>query len=198
MPFETDDAPDHDIQQLLVTARRLARRWCTSAAEAEDVAQEAVIRLWSSASPPRNAVTWLAVVTRRLCHRERIRDQTRIRAEGVFAYDCCAVAPVAADLRLDIDRLLAHLGERDRRLIAFVVEGRHTIEIATELDCPDHNVGQMVARARRRARALRDAALSENPPSTAPADGSHGTCADDPHHGGRCSTPIRKTTAKRK
>jgi RNA polymerase sigma factor (sigma-70 family) len=188
MPFESDESPE-EITQLLTIARNMARRWCGDP-EADDIAQEAMIRLWSLRDPPRNAVTWLAVVTRRLCNRLRMRERSRSRAEGVFAVEQSSMPSASADFLLDVNRILGRLPERDRRLITSVKEGLYTIEIASLFECDARDVGQMVSRARRKARMLRDgrrAPLSEIVRRMSPSCGSRGTCTSHHNNGGRCS-----------
>lgn len=141
---------DHHIQSLLSIATRTALRWCRSAPDAEDVAQEAVLRLLEQEALPENAHTWLFVVTRRLATRSRMRELARLRAEETFA----AVAPAQPrpDVLLDVGRALTTLGPRDRRLLLRVAEGVLSNDIAAEFGCHVRDVGQMVARARRKAR----------------------------------------------
>ena len=133
MPFDPDQSSTESIDTLLTVARRLARRWCSTAADAEDAAQEAVLRLWSCRDPPRNSVTWLAVVTRRLCNRERLRQETRGQAENAFAAGLPAARATLHELLLDIDRIVDQLTDRDRRLLQYLIEGYRTQEIASGL-----------------------------------------------------------------
>lgn len=144
---------DELIDQLLRDARRMASRWCRSRADAEDVAQEAVIRLLASKSTPANVPGWLFVVTRRLSNRVRLRDLARRSAEAAYDYGVQGDAPV--ELRLDLERILSRLGARDRRLMLRVIAGEVSSAIAIEFGCHERDVGQMVSRIRRKARLLR-------------------------------------------
>ena len=144
-----------EIRALLACARRLARRWCPASADGDDVAQEAVMGLLGAGDRPRNARAWLAVVTRRLCNRHRLRDLARGSAESVYAVAKTSQT-AAYEVIFDLYRVLEKLGERDRRLIERIIEGRNTAEIADEFGCASRDVGQMVARARRKARRVRD------------------------------------------
>lgn len=186
MPIQTETSNDDHIESLLASARRMARRWCATTADADDIAQEAIIRLWSSPEQPRNAVTWLAVVTRRLCNRLRYRARARMEAEE--AYGCGAARdgtrPPAPEVLLDVERILRRMKERDRRLMLRVIEGRLTGEIASELGCGSRDVGQMVARARGKARKLRDR-RSETTCSATPPDGSRGALTIESNRGGK-------------
>jgi RNA polymerase sigma factor (sigma-70 family) len=186
MPSQTETSNEDHIEHLLASARRMARRWCTTAADADDVAQDAIIRLWSSPEQPRNAMTWLAVVTRRLCNRLRLRAHVRGGAEEAFG---CGIArdgarPPAPEVLLDVERILTRLEERDRRLMLRVIEGRLTGEIASELGCGTRDIGQMVSRARGKARKLRDTP-SETARSATPPDGSRGALTIESKRGGK-------------
>jgi RNA polymerase sigma factor (sigma-70 family) len=138
---------------LLSLARRMASRWCDSSADADDVAQEALIQYISQTSPPRNSPAWLYVVIRRLCHRRSLRERTRARAEETYVFDQRS-NPAGIELLIDVATVLERMAPRDRSLLLHVMEGALSSEIALEFDCHIHNVGQMVARARRKSRAL--------------------------------------------
>lgn len=195
MPFDPDDSHPETLETLLNVARRLARRWCATAADAEDVAQEAILRLWSGPGSPRNAVTWLAVVTRRLCNRDRLRREIRDRAEENFLRSRLPAQGALPDLLLDLDRILDRLPDRDRRLLQYLIEGYQTREIASALHCAPGDVGQMVSRVRSKARRLREcvrAKVSEIPTPATPRVGP------DKIHEGGCSHPTRDPTRCRK
>lgn len=132
----------------------MALRWCRSVADAEDVAQEALIRLIAVKETPANIPAWLFVVTRRLCNRIRLRDLARRSAEA--EYDpAVRWSDPAIELRLDVKTILSRLGTRDRRLMLRVIAGEVSSAIATEFGCRVRDVGQMVSRVRRKARLLR-------------------------------------------
>lgn len=195
MPFDPHDSDTHTIQSLLTIARRMARRWCSTAADAEDAAQESILRLWLLRDPPRNAVTWLAVVTRRLCNRDRLQQKTRSRAEEAFAAARAPAHEALHELLLDVDRIVDQLSDRDRRLLQYLTEGYQTREIASALHCAPGDVGQMVARVRSKARRLRDrlrCESSEISARTAPRVGP------EEHVEGRCSHPTRDPFCSRK
>jgi len=141
------------IAGLLQLAVRMAARWCASPADAQDVAQDALIRLLRQNQPPDNAATWLFVVTRRLSHRRTLRDRSRLEAETAFA-----TARGSPDLRIDLlmqtESVLARLTPQQRTLLRYVAEGWLTRDIADVLGCAPGNIGTMVARARTRARQV--------------------------------------------
>ena len=146
---------DAELSLLIQTARRQAARWCGSSADAEDIAQEAVLRLLRQARSPDNVVTWLYVVTRRLAHRRSVRERTRTGAEQTFT-ETHMTAALRVELVLDVGGILSRLKENDARLLTDVAEGKSSIEISVGFGCSIGNVGQMVARAREKARRIRD------------------------------------------
>ncbi|HYK02940.1 MAG TPA: RNA polymerase sigma factor [Thermoanaerobaculia bacterium] len=146
---------DAELSLLIQTARRQAARWCGSAADAEDIAQEAVLRLIRQAQTPDNIITWLFVVTRRLAHRRMLRERTRTGAEQAFS-ETHMTNGLRVELVLDVGGILSRLKEKDARLLTDVAEGKSSLEISAGFGCSIGNVGQMVARAREKARRLRD------------------------------------------
>lgn len=153
-PLATAGFSDEYIQKLLHDAQRMALRWCHSSADVEDVAQEAVIRLIAAKKAPANVPAWLFVVTRRLCNRIRLRELARLSVERDY-HSAARWSEPAVELRLDVEAVLARLNARDRRLMLRVLAGEVSSAIAREFGCRERDVGQMVARARRKARLLR-------------------------------------------
>jgi RNA polymerase sigma factor (sigma-70 family) len=146
---------DDELSLLIRTARRLAGRWCASDADADDVAQEAVLRLIRQSRAPDNAATWLFVVTRRLAYRRVLRERTRAGAEQTFS-ETQTPDSLRVDFMLDVGLILSRLKESDARLLTDMAEGKSSLEIAVGFNCSIGNVGQMVSRAREKARRLRD------------------------------------------
>ena len=144
-----------DIERLLAIAYRMALRWCCSPPDAEDVAQEAMIRYVSARAAPENPVAWLHVVVRRLSNRSRLRNVTRKAAEAEYVASSHP-ARGDIDLILELDRLLTKLGDRHRRVITLLANGAQSREIADAFGVKVRDVGQMVARARRVARRVRN------------------------------------------
>lgn len=150
MVIPEGSANESSLDAWLSAARRLARRWCDSTADADDVAQEAVVRLLRHNPLPCNLWGWLFVVTRRIAARAHERDVRRTHAESAFASQpACTGDP---DLLLDIGRILASMSPRERALLLRVAEGVQSRDIAAELGCQTRDVGQLVSRARRKAR----------------------------------------------
>ena len=179
MPFDAlENASDADLLRLyaegapdaarLLTRRltplalRLATRLLNDMAEAEDVAQEAMLRLWKAAPGWRadeaKVSTWLYTVTRNLCM-DRMR---RVKSRGGAAVDIDAVSePVdpapAAETRMTetarkaaLDEALATLPDRQREAVSLRhLEGLSNPEIAEIMDISTEAVESLTARGKR-------------------------------------------------
>jgi RNA polymerase sigma factor (sigma-70 family) len=126
-------------------------------AAAEDIAQEAFLRLFSQ--PPRRAEdpkAWLHVVAVRLAY-NYLRGERRRHAREDAAWTDRALAPrvdaqTGADGGPAIRAALDALGPRDRLLLGLRAAGRPYREIAEALGVRPSSVGQLVARASERLR----------------------------------------------
>ena len=151
-------AARHLNDQLLPGALRQAFRMLGDQAEAEDVAQEAMLRLWKQATDWRageaRISTWLYRVVHNLCI-----DRIRRRRPQVPVED--APEPVDPDPSV-LDRLaaseesraiaaaIAELPERQRQaLVLRHFEGYSNPEIGAALECSVEAVESLLARARR-------------------------------------------------
>lgn len=134
----------------------LARRMLGDAAEAEDVAQEAMLRLWRAAAAWRpgeaKVGTWLYRVASNLCL-DRLR---RRRPTGELPEDAADAGPSAlagiarADRAAALDAALAELPERQRLAIVLRhIEERGNPEIAEILGVSVEAVESLLARGRR-------------------------------------------------
>lgn len=135
-------------------ARRFARHWCNPS-DAEDAAQDVLLRFIRQHERPRNDVTWFYVVTRRVCHRMQVRVAAQREAEE--SYGRSLVRLDADNAALDVASVLRALRARDRTILQMVWSGIPAREIAARLGCKTRDVGQLVARARAKARDVRDA-----------------------------------------
>ncbi|MBP7003277.1 sigma-70 family RNA polymerase sigma factor [Amaricoccus sp.] len=133
-----------------------ARRMLGDAAEAEDVTQEAMLRLWRGAAAWRpgeaGAGTWLYRVASNLCL-DRLR---RRRPTGALPDDAPDGRPAAtaalarADRAAALDAALAELPERQRTAIVLRhIEERGNPEIAEALGVSVEAVESLLARGRR-------------------------------------------------
>lgn len=145
------------VDRHLGGALSVARRMLRDDAEAEDVAQEAMLRLWRSAAALDVGVggvrPWLRRVVSNLCI-----DRTRTRARLVVTDDVPEVPDAPRqlealeneELRQRVDRALKALPERQRlALTLFHYEGLSQIEIGAEMGISDEAVESLLARARR-------------------------------------------------
>lgn len=140
----------------------LARRMLGDQAEAEDVAQEAMLRLWKIASdwePGRaKPSTWLFQVARNLCT-DRLR---RRRGTGLDAIDEPAdETPSVPEQMMTADRATAlnaailKLPERQRMALHLRhFEDRSNVEIAQIMDTTVEAIESLTGRAKRSLAAL--------------------------------------------
>ena len=139
----------------------VARRMLGDATEAEDVAQEAMLRLWRNAATlelgPGGLKPWLRRVVSNLAI-DRIRSS---RNTNVVAEVPEQLAPPeqsagleARDLSLRVQQALATLPDRQRlALVLFHFEGLSQIEVGESLGVSDEAVESLLARARRTLKA---------------------------------------------
>jgi RNA polymerase sigma-70 factor (ECF subfamily) len=141
------------LPAMLAVARRMLR----DDAEAEDVAQEAMLRLWKSSSrldiSLHGARPWLRRVVSNLCI-------DRVRAgRNTSVVDEVPDQPVAADqdMKLErrqssarVDAALKALPDRQRlALVLFHYDGLSQIEIGNVMNISDEAVESLLSRARR-------------------------------------------------
>lgn len=132
---------------------RAARRRLDSADDAEDVAQDAFVRLLDH--EPRNSRAWLFTVTDRLAidrHRAAVRrERVATRAPVHLVADESADTDLARDERIaTVQGVLRSLGARDRQLLLLHHAGLPYREIAAQLDVSPSSVGSLLTRAHRR------------------------------------------------
>ena len=134
-------------------AHGFARDRCRTAATAEDIAQEALVRFLRRSNDVRDPYSWLFVVTRRIAQRARRLDLSRSQVEAGLEH--VTPSDFLGDGVRALRNLLHHpmLSIRDRRVLAWVIVGYTQSEIAQRLGCSRGHVAQYVARARRRLSA---------------------------------------------
>lgn len=154
--------------RLAPRAFRFAFRLLGNRADAEDIAQEAMLRLWKQApvwrqDGPAQPSTWLLRVVRNLCI-----DRLRKAAGGqdsVAASDRLDQLPSGApsaeavlqfkDRKAALDHALAQLPERQRDAIVLRhLEGLGNPEIASIMDISVEAVESLLARGKRALKAL--------------------------------------------
>ena len=149
------------LPHLLGTARRVLR----DDAEAEDVAQEALVRLWRNASSlelgPGGLKPWLRRVVTNLCI-DRVRSGRRLSVVEEVPEQAQPASQLRTleegELSARVDRALKDLPDRQRlALTLFHYEGLSQIEVGAVLGVSDEAIESLLARARRTLKAaLRD------------------------------------------
>ncbi len=142
-----------------------ARRMLKDATEAEDVAQEAMLRLWRNAATleigPGGLRPWLRRVVSNLSI-DRIRSARKTSVVADVPEQPVAASQSAgmesADLSRRVQAALSVLPERQRQaLVLFHFEGLSQIEVGQSLGVSDEAVESLLARARRALKvALKD------------------------------------------
>lgn len=146
--------------------RRLATRMLGDSAEAEDVVQDCLVRLWRHAPAWRPSgaglIGWLHRVTANLCHDRLRRTRPLTMPELPERID---EAPLADSLieaeqaMAELARALAGLPERHRTaLVLCYLEGHSNAAAAAMLDLNIKAMESLLLRARRRLRAALDTA----------------------------------------
>jgi RNA polymerase sigma-70 factor (ECF subfamily) len=156
---------DRAFERLLTAYRgrvyRLAFSYVRTPADAEDLAQEAFVRLWRALplyDGRASFSTWLYVIARNAC----LSELRRRGARPTSSLDGDAIDPAApigtaspVDQRLDCETLVDMLDEPQRRIVRlFYLEDRSYEQVATMLDMPINTVRSHLHRARKRLTAL--------------------------------------------
>lgn len=153
------------VERHLPAVLSVARRMLRDDAEAEDVAQETMLRLWQGGAGldigPGGVRPWLRRVASNLAI-DRIRAGRRtdvtddVPDQAVAASQLTALAE--GDLAARVDAALRALPERQRQaLVLFHYEGLSQIEVGEILDVTDEAVESLLSRARRALRtSLKD------------------------------------------
>ena len=156
---------DRHLAGVLAVARRMLR----DDAEAEDVAQEAMLRLWRSADGlevgPPGLRPWLRRVASNLCvdrmrsgKRLTVTDEVPEQAEAATQHSQLE----AQDTSQRVEAALRGLPDRQRlALTLFHYEGLSQIEVGQQMGISDEAVESLLARARRSLKAALRDELSE-------------------------------------
>lgn len=147
----------------------LARRILGNAAEAEDVAQEAMLRVWTHAprwQPLAAFRTWLTRVVVNLClDRKRRAPWVELEAAG----DIVDPAPAASELAETDERerllqaAIANLPDRQRTAIVLTyTEGMSNAQVADILDTSVSAVETLLVRGKQNLRRALGSFIDEN------------------------------------
>jgi RNA polymerase sigma-70 factor (ECF subfamily) len=136
----------------------MAYRYTSNPSEAEDIAQDALLRAWRRRSTLRDSERrnqWLATIVRN----EAFRQHARVRPDPASTIEFSEGAEdervLAAVELADIHAALRLLSERDRRLLEMKYEEDLTqAMIARRLGIPEGTVKVRLHRARNRLRLL--------------------------------------------
>jgi len=152
------DAARHLSSRLLPRVMGQAVRMLADRAEAEDVAQEAMMRLWRIAADWREGEaqvsTWLYRVTANLCT-DRLRKRRRTVDIDDVAEPADPVPSAAAQMQsrsrhLALSAALASLPERQAQAVSLRhLEGLSNPEIAAIMDISVTSVESLTARGKR-------------------------------------------------
>ena len=173
MPLDTSAQSDAELLELYangsqsaaraLTARHLPRvfahatRLLRDHAEAEDVAQEAMLKLWKIAPDWREGEaklsTWLYRVTANACT-DRLRKKRNVGLEAapeqIDGAPSAEAGLIASDRQRDLHRAMQDLPERQRNaLVLRHFEELSNPEIASALETSVEAVESLLARARR-------------------------------------------------
>ena len=140
---------------------RLAMSYVRSAADAEDLAQEVLVRLWKALplyDGRASFSTWIYAIARNACLSELRKRRSRPVAVSDPLEPRRAEGPTpapASDHRLDCATLLETLPETQRQVVRlFYLEDRSYDEVSVLLAMPVNTVRSHLHRARRRLALL--------------------------------------------
>ncbi len=148
------------MQRLLPRVLGYAARLLSDRAEAEDVAQEVMLRLWRVAPDWRRGeaqvATWVYRVATNLCT-DRLRGRARRRSmpldeapEPVDATRGAEAGLIETDRMVALQRALDHLPDRQRQAVVLRhIEGLTNPQIAEVMDIGTEAVESLTARGKR-------------------------------------------------
>ena len=176
----------------------LARRFCGSDSEAEDLVQEvylAALRGWDSFRHESSEKTWLYTIAAHVCqrmHRKKVGEPARIGSlEELLPFGEARIAAVPGELgdelarqaerdaRERVESEIARLPEEFRMpLVLKEIVGLGVAEVARILGLEEGTVRSRLHRARLKLRSAVDAALPRAPGEAPPPAYPERTCLD--------------------
>ena len=136
----------------------MAYRYASNPSEAEDIAQDALLRAWRRRSTLRDSERrnqWLAAIVRNEAFRQHARVRPDLTATIEFREGEEDQQVLAAVELADLHAALQELSERDRRLLEMrYAEDLTQATIARQLGIPEGTVKVRLHRARAKLRLL--------------------------------------------
>jgi RNA polymerase sigma-70 factor, ECF subfamily len=136
----------------------MAYRYASNPSEAEDIAQDALLRAWRRRSTLRDSERrnqWLATIVRNEAFRQHARVRPDLTAKIEFREGAEDEGVLAAVELADFHAALERLSERDRMLLEMKYEQDLTqAMIARRLGIPEGTVKVRLHRARNKLRLL--------------------------------------------
>lgn len=146
------------VDALLPRIARFAERFLGNRAEAEDVAQETFMKLWTAAAtftPQARPSTWIYRIAHNLCV-DRIRKrraETELHEQGASGADRPSGLFARKETSVAVQKALAELPERQRAALTLVhYEGLAADEAASVLEISIEALESLLARGRRTLR----------------------------------------------
>lgn len=160
------DFVDDDLTRVLSAVSL----WCGSADDAEQAVADAVGRAWERldrGQPIDNLAAWVTTVAmNEVRGRHRRRDRVRRKGHLVVVADSSPGAADRAAERIDLQRALGHLGERQRQVVALHYGLDLPIaEIAAQLGIAEGTVKATLHKSRRLLAAELEIADTDGSPS---------------------------------
>jgi RNA polymerase sigma-70 factor (ECF subfamily) len=153
-----DGALEALVERFRQKVFHLALSYLRSPEDAEDLAQDAFVRIWRalpSYDGRASLSTWIYVIARNAClselRRRRLRVTSPLGGSGEDADPEARPEAPRLEARLDCDALLRRLPDPQRQVVAlFYLEERSYEQVAEILDMPVNTVRSHLHRARRR------------------------------------------------
>ena len=135
---------------------RYLDRVADDADAAEDLAQEAFVRLYRRGSLPDEPAAWLITVSMNLLRNMKTSSRRRaqivtahLKGQVVASHRSPEVDLAASEARVRVRTAVDSMSERDRNLLLLRAEGYSYRELADALDLNVNSVGTLLARAQR-------------------------------------------------